>query len=240
MQTFKIKRDGLGKKILLQSLPSILLIVIIMTAMGVINGEFINLSRPATYIPELVFFPCLFAFSLWLGIKKRKKLLESYELTISDRLICREQLNTPDISILVTEVVEIAKHPKGGFSIRGSRNNGTIIIPVHIDNYNELEAALQQIHPITTKSNLAYLQKFRFLFSLISVGLMLCVYMATDKIIVGVAGSLFAALGTWNMIRIQKDKNIDRSTKRRMWIYLLAFASVISVTIIKVTASTPH
>lgn len=238
MQTFKLKRDGLVKRFLLRSLPSMLAVVIVVFVMDAINGKSINFSNPATYIFQLALFPCLIAFSLWFGIKKAKKLAESYELTISDKLICREQLNTPDISILVTEVVEIAKYPKGGFSIKGSRNNGTIIIPVHIENYDELEAALQQIHPITAKNTWAFLQKFRLVFSLINVGLMFCVYMGTNKIMIGVAGTLFTALGIWNLIRIQKDKNIDRSTKKRMWIYLLVLASVVGATIIKLTTPT--
>jgi hypothetical protein len=236
MQTFKLERDGLGKKILLRSLPSILVILIVVTVMDVINGDFINLSRPVTYIPQLVFFPCLIGFSLWWGIKKQKKLMESYELTISDKLICREQLNTPDISILVTEVVEIVKHPKGGFTIKGSRNNGTIIIPVHIEHYDELEAVLQQIHPIATKSNLVYLQKLRPLIGILGGGLMICVYTVNNKAVVGIAGSLATALMVWRLVRTQKDKNIDRNTKNRAWITLLVIASIVVSTILKLIA----
>jgi hypothetical protein len=236
MQTFKLERNGLGKKILLRSLPTILVIVIVVTVMDVINGEFINLSRPITYVPQLVFFPCLIGFSLWWGVKKQKKLLESYELTISDKLICREQLNTPDISILVTEVVEIIKHPKGGFSIKGSRNNGTILIPLQIENYEQLETTLQQIHPITIKSHYSNYQKFKPLLGILGGGLMICVYAVNNKAVVGVAGSLSTALMIWSLVRTQKDKNIDRKTKNRAWIILIVIASITVSTILKLIA----
>jgi hypothetical protein len=196
-----------------------------------------KLADAAQFMISFLLILGVLVFSMIRGIKKQKALLGSYELTISDTLICREQLNTPDISILVTEVVEIAKHPKGAFSIKGSRNNGTIIIPVQIENYEQLETTLQQIHPITIKSN-SILKKLQILLSFIGIGLMICVYSLNNKIIVGLAGSLFTALMIWSLVKIQKDKNVDRKTKNGMWFILLVIASVIGVTIMKLTAPT--
>jgi hypothetical protein len=234
MQTFKINTEGLTKRLLIRSIPSLLISIIIWFTVFHIQGGSAYVDAAFYFIPVVLIMGIL-GFSIWRGIKRQKALLESYELTISDQLICREQLNTPDISILVTEVVEIAKYPKGGFSIRGSRNNGTIIIPVQVENYAQLEATLQQIHPITIKRH-SFLKKFQFLLSLISLGLMVCVFLLTDKIIVGTAGCLLTALMIWSLVRIQKDKNIDRKTRNGMWAILLFLASIIGVTILKVTA----
>ena len=74
MQTFKLSTEGLTKRFLIRMLPSILIILIVVTAMEVIKGNLINLSQPASYIPQLVLFPCLIVFSLWWGVKKQKKI----------------------------------------------------------------------------------------------------------------------------------------------------------------------
>ena len=236
MQTFKLNTEGLTKRLLIRSIPTMIISLIIWFTVFHVQGGSVYVSA-TFYIFPIVFILGLISFSIWRGINRQKALLESYELTISDQLICREQLNTPDISILVTEVVEIAKYPKGGFSIKGSRNNGTIIIPVQIENHEQLEATLQQIHPITIKRN-SFLKKFQFLLTLISLGLIVCVYLLNDKIIVGTAGSLLTALMIWSLVRVQKDKNIDRKTRNGMWAILLFLASIIGVTIMKLMAPT--
>jgi hypothetical protein len=240
MQTFKLRPNGfdeIKKKLLIRSIPPTIVTMIIGGTISYTNAK--NTPTDAGYyITIIVIFLGVTVFSLWRGIRKQRALSESYTLSISDSLIVREQLNTPDISIQLSEVQEIVKYPKGGFSIKGSRNNGMIMIPVQIDNYSQLETTLQQIHPITTKSNSSVLQKFRFLLTIMSLGLMLCVFTVNNKIVVGIAGPLCTALIIWSLIRVQTDKNTDRKTKNRMWISLLVIASIIGVTIMKLTAPT--
>src|SRR3989442_9735237 len=113
MQTFKLNTEGLTKRLLIRSIPTVLIAIFIWLSIFHIQGSSAYVDA-TFYITPVVLIIGIFGFSIWRGIKRQKALLESYELTISDTLICREQLNTPDISILVTEVVEIAKHPKGG------------------------------------------------------------------------------------------------------------------------------
>jgi len=189
-----------------------------------------------TFIPLLIFIPIVLVFGLWRGLQKQKAMMESYELTISDWHICREQLNTPDISILTSEVVEILKGHKGGFSIKGSRNNGTIYIPLYIENQEQLEATLQQIHPITVKTGYSPLQKFQLLLPVIVIGLWICVFAVNNKIIAGIAGILVTALLTWSLVTIQKSKNVDRKTMNRSWLILLPLISLIGSTILKLIA----
>jgi len=236
MQTFKIGPDGwtrIKKKTLLRVVPIALFTSSIGVALGMIDSKGAKVDISA-FIPVFFLIPVALGFGIWRGLKRQKALMESYELTISDRLICREQLNTPDISILVSEVVEIVKGHKGGFSIKGSRNNGTIIIPLYIENQEQLEATLQQIHPITVKNNYSLLQKFQFLLPVIFIGLWICVYAVDNKIIVGIAGSLATAFIIWSLAIIQKNKNIDHKTKNRFWFILLPLASIIISTILKV------
>ena len=233
MQTFKLNTEELNKKLLKRSIVTLILALIVWFTIFFAQGG--TFEYPLYVIIPIVFIMGLLGFSIWQGMKKQKALFESYEITISDQLICREQLNTADISILVSEVVEIATYPKGGFSIKGSRNNGTIIIPPQIQHYEQLEATLQQIHPIILKPH-TFLKKFQLPLSLISIGLMLCVYLVDNKIIVGVAGAALAVLIICSLVWIQKNKNVDRKTKKNMWVLLLVLASIIASTIIKLTA----
>jgi hypothetical protein len=132
-------------------------------------------------------------------------------------------------------VQEIVKHKNGSFTIRGKESQNLIIVPAQIDNYEQLEISLQQIHPITTKAKGAYKQKIQALLSIVAVGSMICVYTVMNKVLVGIAGTLFAVLSIWGLITIQRSKNIDRKSKNMMWISLIVILSVIGVTIMKLS-----
>jgi len=163
-------------------------------------------------------------------------MMKSYQLTISENTIVREQLNTPDIFIYHAEVLEIVQHKNGNLSIKGSRNNGTIIIPAQIDNYTQLQTTLQEIHPISTKGKHPALRVLQYLLAFAGIAPMIGVYVSNNKVVVGIAGTLFTALMTWFLITAQRDKNLDRKTKNWAWVVLLVMASVIAVTIMKLTA----
>jgi len=154
MQTFKIGPDGVAqikKKSLLRSIPISLLAATFGITVAIINSRGVKVDI-STFIPMIIFVPIALGFGFRRGLKRLQAMMESYELTISENLIIREQVNTPDISIYHSEVREIVQLKNGNFSIKGSRNNGIIIIPAQIDNYTQLETILKQIHPIATKS----------------------------------------------------------------------------------------
>jgi hypothetical protein len=69
--------------------------------------------------------------------------------------------------------------------------------------------------------------------ALLALGLMLCVYTVTNKIIVGLSGSLLVGLMLWSFFEVRRSKNIDSKTKRGIWFVLLVVASVIAVMIMK-------
>ena len=70
---------------------------------------------------------------------------------------------------------------------------------------------------------------------LVTVGLMLCVYTVTNKIIVALSGVLLVGLMLWSFLEVHRSKNIDTKTKRSMWWVILVLASVIAVMIMKLT-----
>jgi hypothetical protein len=79
------------------------------------------------------------------------------------------------------------------------------------------------------------LQKYQSLTALLVVGLMLCVYMVNNKIIVALAGTIFTAIMISSFVKIRSSKNVDHRTKKIVWWGLIVLASVITVMIFKLT-----
>ena len=174
-------------------------------------------------------------FGLYRGVNRQKRLFESYTLTFSNNLITREQLNTPTISIYFNDIKEIVKNRNGSITIRGKNVTDVISVPSQIEDYSQLQDTLTQIKSFSTKSNDHFLEKYRGIISLLTIGLMLSVYTVTNKIIVVLSGTLLVGLMIWSLFEVRRSKNIDSKTKRGMWWVLLVLASVIAVMIMKLT-----
>jgi len=174
------------------------------------------------------------SFLMFRFFTRLRKMYESYELQISDNLIAREQLNTPTVSIFKKDVQEIVKRRKGGFTVRGTGAHDVIFIPKQIENYDELEAALDQIKPVSNKSQKSNLQLIQGILSLVGIGLMYCVILVNNKIIVGVAAVLFVAITVWNFIQTQKSKNVQYRAKRFKWLSLIFAIALIYIAVQKI------
>ncbi len=172
---------------------------------------------------------------LYRGINTQKALFQSYSLTITNNLITRERINTPSISIYFSEVKEIVKNKNGSFIIRGKDNNDIIEIPAQIDEYSQLEMTLQKIQPIVLKSQIPFFEKYQSLMGFVNLGLMFCVVTVTNKIIVGLSGSLFVTLMVWSLIKIRKSKNVDNKTKKAVLLSIVVIVSIITVVIFKLS-----
>ena len=237
MQIFKIRQDGfkeIRKKMLLISIPMLLIAGAAGITISTINSK--GKENDVNVLPVVIPMVVLaLGFGLYRGVNRQKGLFESYTLTINNNLITREQLNTPTISIYFNDIKEIAKHKNGGFSIKGKEASDLIGIPLQIDNYPTLEAALQQIQPLIVKDKASFIEKYQSLAGLLTIGLMLCVYTVNNKIVVGLTGSALVALMVWSLIQIRTSKNIDRKTKKSIWWVVLVLASVIAVMFLKLT-----
>ena len=234
MQQYKIKEGGfkeIRKQLLIKMVPFVLLLAIFVTAIN-----FINLEDNESLIRVLPIVIIIAAVSigvgLYIGIKRQKALFASYILTISDNLITREQFNTPTISIYFNDIKEIIKSSKGAIVINGKDREDQIIILPQIENYAQLEETLNQIKPITTKTTTPFIQKYQILVSLFTVGLMLCFYTTTNKIVTVATGTALAVFLSWSLFKIRKNQNIDNKTKRSFWLVLVVITAVIARMII--------
>ena len=179
------------------------------------------------------FIAVVVGFGLYRGVNRQKGLFESYQLTLTNNLITREQLNTPTISIYFNDIKEIVKNKNGSFIVKGKDPTDLIMIPAQIDNYSDLEKTLNEIKQIATQLDKSFLQKYSIALTMLTLGLMFCVYTLTNKIFVAVCGTILVGILSWSFYEVRKSKNIDAKTKRGMWWVLIVLASIIGVVIMK-------
>ena len=183
-------------------------------------------------------FGGMMLFSSYRGLKKQKLFLENYKLTIEDNVITREQPNTEELTIYFHEVKEIYRNKQGGFSIRGFDKTDIINIPEQIENYMELETLLDQIKPITTESVVTpRLQKLKPLVSLLGFVSMIITYAASNKILVGICGTLATISICWNIYETRISKNVDKRAKSMVWLSAVVVLVIIFTMITKLRAN---
>jgi hypothetical protein len=238
MQQFKIRKDGfkeIRNQILIRTIP---LILIAATA-GIIISS-VNSGEKDSEIILPIFIPLVVlavGFGLYRGVNRQKELFESYTLNFTNNHVTREQLNTPEISIDFNDIKEIVKNRNGSFTIIGMSRTDLICVPSQIENYDQVVERLIQIRPISGKSNSQSLQKYQGILVILVIGLMVCVYTVTNKVIVAVAGTLLLGLAVWSVFEVKKSKNIDDKTKRGMrWIWFV-MAAVIVIMVMKLTGN---
>lgn len=238
-EIFKIKANGfdeMKKQLIIKSLPVLLLSMTFGIAI-----VFFNSKEKEDVLDVLPFIIPICLFSLWyglhVGLKRQKKLFESYKLIFSENNVVREQVNTPIVNIPFSEIQSIVKDKKGGYAIKGKTAVETILIPAQIDNYENLETLCNQIKPIEEFQQSKFEEKYRIHFVLLTLCCMAAVYISDNKILVGVSGTILSVLLIKSFIQIRKNKNIDNKTKRSSYYRLLVLGSVIIVTIMKITSN---
>jgi len=237
MPDFRISSNGF--KEIKKRLVTRLVAFTFLMAAGGIAFTFFNNKKEQDYtilIPALlIFYIFIFTFSIIRVLKRQKKLLDSYTLTINDNTIARYQLDSPTIILYYNEIKEISKTSNGGFIIKGKASEDIILIPAQIDHYSDLEATLGQIHPITSYKYKTILEKYPFINVFLVIGLMSGVYVSMNKIIVGVCSTLLVGILIWSFFKVQKSKNVQHKAKRAAWWMLIILFSIIYVAILKLT-----
>ncbi len=194
------------------------------------NDGGINLVVGALLVLGLL---VIFTFSFRRSLKQVRELYFSYTIIIDGSTITRLQQNTPTVTIPYAGITSISKLANGKLVINGTNRGDIIYIPATLEGLEELEGILQGIQPISQKNMLPFVQRYNLLISLVVVGLMICVYAVNNKIIVGISGAILSLALVWALYDTQRNKNIDRKTRRgALWVLVVLF-SVVTATIMK-------
>lgn len=234
---FQIKENGFAeikKALIIKTIP-----VAILAAGTGLTISHINSNGQTTDVNVLLFLIPLvvgaLAFGLFKGINRQKELFESYKLIVNEYEIVREQNNTQTISIPRNEIKSIIKNPKGILTIVGSSNTDVIGVPSQINNSEKLEQILSEIKPITYSDKKPLFEKYKGVLILIVLGLMATVFISTNKLLVGITGSILILFLGYSFYEVRRNKNIDKKTKNSMWWLLLVLFAVIGNMYLKIT-----
>jgi hypothetical protein len=236
-EIFLIRENGFNetkKELIIKTAPILLIAMIF--GVGIV---YFNTKEKEDLYSALPFIIPIFLFALgfglFRGLKRQKLLFQSYKLTISENNIVREQINTPTINIPFADIQSITKDKKGNYSIKGKTAVETILIPVQIGNQENLELLFNQIKPIEQITQPPFDEKYRMPILLVMLVCMATVYISFNKILVVICGLVVSVLLVRSSLQILKNKNIDTKTKRVGYYSLIVLASVIAVTIMKLT-----
>lgn len=238
MHTFTTRANGfpaIRKKVLQRLLP-----VFLITLTAGIVFNFYKKSEGEDFMNVIFYYLvgglCVFCWRIYREISKRRKIYETYSLTIDDFSITREQHNTPSITTYLDNVTEIIKNKDGSFIIKGKQAGELIGVPAQMENYTELEQLLNQIKPVTTNTKALLGMRLRALLFIPMAALLITVNTVENKMVIAAAAPLAAVLVIWNLVTVQRNRNIDHTTKNTSWIMLLVLASIIAVAYMKLTA----
>jgi hypothetical protein len=79
--------------------------------------------------------------------------------------------------------------------------------------------------------------KYRRLLYILAAAMMICVYVATSKIVIAICGALLTGLFIAAFYEIRTSKDFPASTKRISWLFLFCAAAIIYVTYAKLTGN---
>lgn len=237
MTQFRIKENGfkeIRKQTLIRTIPLLLIAMIV----GLLIFEFNPNNKDSSDINVYpIVIPIILGavfFGVIKGLKRQKSIYDTYTLQFDENGVTREQINTPSISLLFSEITKITKSNQGGLVITGKNLSNLIIIPAQIDNMNIIEALLKENCAIQIAISKPLIQRLNIPIAIAVLGLMVITYVSTNKILVSVSGILLTSIMIWSFIKIQTNKNIDKKTRRSSYWVILVILSIIGVMISKI------
>ncbi|MEI6062201.1 MAG: hypothetical protein WCR72_15980 [Bacteroidota bacterium] len=236
MKQFKNKKNGF-KEIRNQTLIRTIPLLLLAAVGGILISEF---NQPNTSASDINILPIMIpiilgalAVGMGIGIKRQKAIYETYELIIDEISVTRSQSNTPTIKILFREIKKITKNNKGGIIITGNNLLDKIIVPSQIEDIEGFENILQANSPVQISRSKPIIQRLLLPLVVVQIGLMATVYISTNKLFVAMSGTVLFVFLLGSLIMIQKNKNIDKRTRRSSYWIIVVLLSIIGIMINK-------
>jgi hypothetical protein len=238
LQQYVIEETGfkkIKKQTVLRSVISAAFVMVALVCFDIF-GPAGNTFDSTTLLFVLPVTSIMIGFSIYRGLKRKKALTDSFVVTVTQDMVKRDQFNTPSVSIPLDEIKEIVRLRSGTLVITGKSKWERICVPAQVDRYDQLEASLNNIRPITAKKSFDIPQKYAVLISLAIIASLGYVYVGTNKIILGILGPIVLGAIVYSFYTFRKNKNIDSKSKRTSWWLLVVGASVAFVLYTKLFA----
>jgi len=217
--------NGLRKALLYRLLfmTGIVVTVVFIVPM-VLSGETsFNLSSGIT----LILLSIILAVVYKLGLKRMKRMLSTYKLTITEDSVTREIKNMPTLCIPVSEIQRISRNADGSYTIAGKSALNAIGIPPLVERRAELELMLEAIKPMTVKTNTSLWLKYQYFIILIVLGAMYGTYMVENRYVATTLGVAFLAVMGYSWFVQQRSKNVSNRTRLFSYLMIIPVISVI-------------
>lgn len=211
------------KKLLTVGVPIIGLAALV----GLLIGGRGNLTSPAVVIIVPV-FALLIAFSLFNSLRQQQRLWASYRLVVDENAIKRIQHGLPDIMIEKSELAKIVETASGGLAVHATNPNRQIVIPATLDGYSTVRSQLADWHAIETLSptSAKWLSIQPVAWGLFALVAFMTTMLATNTILVVVAGTLLLALLLLSLVLIQRSRYLTTQTKRASWFIIFPIFAI--------------
>jgi hypothetical protein len=172
-------------------------------------------------------FIIIIAWNIFRSLKRQKELFESFSLAIDGQAVVRVQKNLPQLTLPYSAITRITKQKNGCISINTARSYNCIQVPAQIENYEQLEAALNEIKPLEQKT--ANLVPFYCTaLVLLVIALFAGVGLSHSKPVIISGSVVLGGILLWSMYATRKSPNVDQRTKKRVLWVILVVASVMS------------
>jgi len=236
MKQFKIKENGyqeIKKQTLIRTLP----VMVISIAVGLVSFEhnnIINSDSDVNVYPYIIpIIMAAIAYGINKGLKRQKEIFETYELNLTDEGIERKQCNTPTISLQFSDIKSLTKSKQGGLLIKGNSIANAIMVHPQVEDSSILETILTEKCDCEIIGKKPLNQQLAIPITIVALASVATLYVATNKILVGISGSIVSAIMIYSFITIQKNKNVDNKTKKLSYYMLGTFLCFIAITLYK-------
>jgi tetratricopeptide (TPR) repeat protein len=183
-------------------------------------------GSPTLRLPALLSTFVIAGISLYITLRRQKKLWRTFRVTVDEDSVSRTQEAHTPVTIRATEIERIKESPGRGLTVLAQKRGTPLLIPDTLSDYDECRSLLSRWAPIETVRgplNRALLLVIAFAI----VGIFVVFDRTKDPSLVVPFGVAVAALLIFSHVKLQRNPDIDRRTKRWSWIGLLLVLQVV-------------
>jgi len=230
-QTYRLSPDRYKKLQQKINLSSVVLFLITVAILYLYNMDRAYNLRSAGI--SLTVGIVLFGLRYTLGNKRRRKILESYKLTLTENELSCEQLYRQPVTISLNSIVSISKNANG-MLIKGFDPGSAITVPSSLEDYDSFAEKISAYMPVSGDEQGFWKKSGPGLLALMQFILFIAFCVIRDRTWSIVTGILLLPFLIRNIIYLQKNRQASRLT---LVLIILVTAAVLIALLEKITGA---